>query len=152
MRKYAALLALWPGLVWSEQCVIQERTVTRAQVVIQERGHIRHDVVITPEGNRKCLVDFRVMIENKWHTRTATERVVVCKDRPELQEFKKVEVGQTGDVGQFRPHPNFPGRFKYNGAQCKWFLVPEFVGKDIHPTQGIICQTRPGSWVVVEKF
>jgi len=81
-----------------------------------------------------------------------TERVVVCKDRPELQELKASVVGTVGNAGQFRQHPEHAARFWHNGAQCRWFVEPVFVGHTIRNFQGIICELGRDQWVVVDKF
>lgn len=81
-----------------------------------------------------------------------TERVVVCKDRPELQELRSSTVGTVGNAGQFRQHPEWAARFWHNGAQCRWFVEPAFTGQDIRNFQGIICELGRDQWVVVDKF
>lgn len=80
------------------------------------------------------------------------ERVVVCKDRPELQELRSSAVGTIGNSGQFRHHPAYTAKFWHNGAQCRWFMEPVFTGQDIRNFQGIICEVGRDQWVVVDKF
>jgi len=83
---------------------------------------------------------------------TASQKTLVCKDRPELKELRQSTVGTVGDVGQFRPHPDYPKLFYHNGAKCRWFLEPSFTGQDIRTFQGIVCQIDRQQWVVVDKF
>lgn len=83
---------------------------------------------------------------------SVTERVLICSDRPDLQELRSTVIGTVGRNQQFRPHPEYTGRFWYRGAQCRWFVEPAFTGRDIHNFQGIICEINPDQWVVVDKF
>lgn len=182
-------LALIPSMVWAngDQCVLQDRTVTRSDVYVAERTPVRRNVVQMPNGNKKCIVDFKVRIGADWHTafgeyewdgaksseesctvavsraednvrqrvgksQTASEKILVCKDQPELTTLRNVTVGTIGDAGQFRPHPRYLGRFWHNGAQCRWFIEPAFTGQDIQTFQGIICEVQDQKWVVVDKF
>jgi hypothetical protein len=80
------------------------------------------------------------------------ERILVCKDRPELETLRRTQVGTIGDAGQFRIHPNYPEKFYHNGAQCRWFVEPAFTGRDIRTFQGVICNVQDQKWVVVDKF
>jgi hypothetical protein len=83
---------------------------------------------------------------------TTNEKVLVCKDQPKLSVLSSTQVGTVGDVGQFRPHPEYPKRFYHNGTECKWFVESNFVARDIRTYQGVICQIREGKWVVTDKF
>ena len=188
MKRIVSLCALiaWP--VWaSENCVIQERVVSRSEVTIAERSGVRRDVVPYLEGQRKCVVDFRVRIGSEWHTafgeyvwsgdlpvseacgravvsaedqvrervgrsQTVSERTLVCKDDDRLSLLRSASVGTVGEISQFRPHPNYPNRFRHNGAQCRWFIEPSFVNGDIRNFQGVICELKQHQWVVVDKF
>lgn len=188
MKKIFLPLLLIPTIAHSyDSCVLQDRTVTKTTVTIQERSQIRRDVVPDPAGGRKCLVDFRVRINNQWYTAigehtwpgdlpssqacavavknaedqvkdrvgkitSVNERVLVCKDRPELSTLRNSDIGTVGDSGQFRIHPDYPGRFWHNGAQCRWFVEPNFTGQDIRTFQGVVCEVGKGQWVVIDKF
>lgn len=186
MLKYLGIVLLWPIAVAAEQCVLQDRTTTQTRAVIQERSPIRRDIVRLNNGDRKCLVDFRIRVGANWHTaigehtwsgdvpatdacaravaraesdtlarisqRVQSEKILVCKDRPELQELRQAHPGTVGDIAQFRPHPDYPRRFWHNGAQCRWFMESAFTGADMQLFQGIICEANPGKWVVVDKF
>lgn len=83
---------------------------------------------------------------------TTSEKTLICNDRPELSPLRNTKTGLVGDAGQFRMHPNYPNRFYHNGAQCRWFLEPEFTGRDIRAFQGVVCEVQGGKWVVVDKF
>lgn len=188
MKSLLVPLALVP--VWAmaaDNCVMQDRTVSRNTVQIEERSPIRRDVVPYFNNQKKCVVDFRVRIGANWHTafgeyvwsgdrpsseacaqavtaaensvrdrvgqsQTQSEKILVCKDEPQLRTLRAAQIGTVGDVGQFRPHPELTGRFYHNGTQCKWFIDSAFTGQDVHTFQGIICQVQHNQWVVVDKF
>ncbi len=187
MKKIITALAMIPIVAQgSDQCVIQDRTVTSHSVEIAERSPVRRDLVPDPTG-RKCVVDFRVRIGSEWHSafgeytwsgdrpsseacaiavdraeadvrqrvgrgRAISERILVCKDRPELITLLATPSGTMGDISQFRPHPEHREKFYHNGTVCRWFVETNFVSRDVRTFQGIICQVSPSKWVVVDKF
>lgn len=171
----------------SDNCYLQDRTVSRSRAVIAERSQIRKEVLRHHNNDRRCVVDFRVRIGTEWHTalgshiwdgqapedqacaravanaeneilqrvgntNAVNERILICNDRRDLVTLKSPEVGTSGDVGQFRPHPEKTERFYYNGTQCKWFVESAFVQNRMRQYQGIICEAQNGVWVVVDKF
>lgn len=188
MKRTILALALIPAVVQAaDNCVLQDRTVSRAQVTIEERTPIRRDVVPHFNNQKKCVVDFRVRIGTEWHSafgeyvwsgdrpeseacaravdlaessvrervgraQTVSEKILVCKDEPRLNTLPRTQIGTVGDLGQFRPHPEYTGRFYHNGTQCKWFVDTSFTGQDVRTFQGIICQIDHDRWVVVDKF
>ena len=85
-------------------------------------------------------------------SRVISEKVLVCRDQPDLNVLRTTNPGTMGRVHQFRPHPNFPREFWHNGTRCRWFTEPSFNGQDIHNYQGVICQLNLARWVVVDKF
>ena len=69
MKRLLAPLAVIPVMaVASDNCVLQDRTVSRSAVAIEERSPIRRDIVPYFDNQRKCVVDFRVRIGPNWHT------------------------------------------------------------------------------------
>ena len=85
-------------------------------------------------------------------SRVISEKVLVCRDQPDLNVLRTTNPGTMGRVHQFRPHPNYPNRFWHNGAQCRWILDSIYRGNDIRTQEGIICQVQDDFWVVVDKF
>lgn len=85
-------------------------------------------------------------------SKTASERILVCRDQPALQPLGNAVVGTVGDLGQFRPHPDRLDRFWHNGTQCKWFVETTFRDQRVRQFQGIICELQDSKWVVVDKF
>lgn len=65
MLKY--LIALLPAVALAQNCVIQDRTVTRSQARIEERAQITRTVVPDPAG-RRCMVTFRGRVGATWYT------------------------------------------------------------------------------------
>lgn len=83
-RSIACLVMALPGLTLAQDnCVLQDRTVSRSEVVISERSPVRRDVVPHFNGRKKCIVDFRVRIGANWHT--AFGEYVWSGDRPEAE-------------------------------------------------------------------
>jgi hypothetical protein len=62
------LIVTLPSLVHAEQCVLQDKTVTRTKIEILERDQIQRDVVPEFGGKKRCLVSYRARIGNEWHT------------------------------------------------------------------------------------
>lgn len=85
-------------------------------------------------------------------SQTASEKVLICSDNPDLQTLRQTNPGSVGRLSQFRPHPERPNLFWHNGAHCRYFLDSQFTGSDIRTWQGIICQLQGDAWVVVDKF
>lgn len=57
-----------PSAALAQQCVLQDKTVSRSAVTIAERSEIRPEVVPGFDGGRKCIVSFRARIGATWHT------------------------------------------------------------------------------------
>jgi hypothetical protein len=112
----------WPGDISSDQACA--RAVTAAEQAVQQR----------------------------LGQQARSEQILVCKDRPELQQLQEAHPGTVVDIGQLQPHPNYPRRFWHNGAQCRWFTESSFVRGDMRFFSGIACQTGSNRWVVVDKF
>jgi len=186
MKQLIVLAALIPALATAE-CVLQDRTVTSHSIVIQERSGMRQTVVPTPEGGKRCIVNFRARVGATWYSATGqydwagdrpageacavaaaraddsvhsqtvsqhvrSEKVMVCNDREDMNTLRSTRPGTTGQLHQFRPHPEYPNRFWHNGAQCQMFLDSAWTGRDIHTYQGVICQLQDSHWVVVDKY
>lgn len=69
MKKFL-LFFVFPvaALANSDQCVLQDRTVSRSAVTIAERADIRSEVVPGFGNTKKCIVNFRARIGAEWHT------------------------------------------------------------------------------------
>ena len=68
MKKIISMLLIPAAVVAGDQCVLQDRTVSRGFVTIAERADIRTEVVPAFNGGRKCMVNFRARINTEWHT------------------------------------------------------------------------------------
>jgi len=85
-------------------------------------------------------------------SRVISEKILTCRDDPTLDTIRQTNPGTVGELGQFRPHPDYPREFYHNGTRCRWFLDSGFTGRDIRTWQGIICEIHDSKWVVVDKF
>ena len=107
MKKLAVILTLLPALTLAD-CVLNDRTVSRTTVVIAERSVIRPEVVPALNGGRKCMVTFRVRINNDWHSafgeyewagdRPREEACAVAVSRAE--DEVRARVGRTQTVSE----------------------------------------------------
>jgi hypothetical protein len=79
MKHLIALAVLIPALATAE-CVLQDRTVTSHSIVIQERSGMQQTVVPTPEGGKRCIVNFRARVGATWYS--ATGQYDWAGDRP----------------------------------------------------------------------
>lgn len=68
MKKLLIACLIPSAVIANDQCVLQDRTVSRATVVIAERDNVRTEVVPGFGGGRKCMVNFRARIGANWHT------------------------------------------------------------------------------------
>lgn len=85
-------------------------------------------------------------------SRVISEKVLICRDDPTLNTLRQVNPGVTGELSQFRPHPDYATEFWHNGTQCRWFLDTGYIVRDVRTWQGIICKIHDSKWVVIDKF
>lgn len=81
-----------------------------------------------------------------------SEKVLICRDNPDLETLRQTNPGTVADLAQFRPHPDRPKEFWHNGAPCRFFLDSSYVRNDIRTFEGVICKIHDSKWVVVDKF
>lgn len=102
--KRCAVLLLMPGMAWAtDNCVLQDRTVSVSQVVIDQRGDIQRHVTTNTQGGQTCHVQLSVRIADKWHAThgshdwdgngSVSEACAVAVYRAE--ELIRAQVGQT---------------------------------------------------------
>jgi len=94
----------------------------------------------------------RLVVERVTGSAAVNQSVMICTDRPNIDTLADPEPGATGDISQFRPHPDYPRDFWYNRTRCRWFLNTAWQQSQLRTFQGVICQTAPRTWVVVDKF
>ena len=68
MKKLLLSALISSSVFAADQCVLQDRTVSRGTVSIAERVDIRTNVVPSHNGGRKCMVNFRARIGADWHS------------------------------------------------------------------------------------
>ena len=54
----------------SAECVMQSKTVSKQTITITKRSDITRNIVKAPTGESKCVVNFQVEINNRWHMAT----------------------------------------------------------------------------------
>jgi hypothetical protein len=61
------IAALFPVAALANECVMMDRTVSATSVKIQERSPIQQYVVPLPNGNSRCIVQFRARVDATWY-------------------------------------------------------------------------------------
>ena len=84
--------------------------------------------------------------------KVVTEKTLICNENPDLRELRQLNPGTVAELSQFRPHPNYPREFWYNGARCRFILDTVYGAAGLRTQQGVICQLQDSKWVVVDKF
>jgi hypothetical protein len=68
IRQTAIIALLLPASVWAQECVIQQKTVTnQTSVIIKQTNDIKRDVIPWGSNQKKCIVNFKALIDNNWH-------------------------------------------------------------------------------------
>ena len=176
-RKVCSLIAAsLIAMSASAECFIRSATVTSAQraVDVQERKFAYN-------GHRRCEVTMRVLVADEWQDAdgegegetdaqacavaradarlllpdTATvnsESSMVCTDEPKVTLRERIRAGDWVKESEVAPFAGRTKPFLYQGVPCKWFLHKEaHLGKMVG-FAGIICQSRPGQWQVIDLF
>jgi hypothetical protein len=92
------------------------------------------------------------IISANFKRQIVSNQEMVCSDEPAIVE-RAVQVGDLIRESQVMPHPDKPKPFSYiNGTQCKWYIETDVKGNDMYQWEGVICQVRPGTWKVLDKF
>ena len=69
--KLILFVLLWVGFdisALAEQCVLQDKVVTRSQIRIDETTQITATVVPALNGEQRCMVNLRARIASTWYT------------------------------------------------------------------------------------
>jgi hypothetical protein len=61
------LAVLIPVSALAQECVMQQKIVNKSETVITEVGDIRRDVVPWGKNQKKCMVNFRAMVDGTWY-------------------------------------------------------------------------------------
>lgn len=177
MKKYIFVLIFAMPFIVNAECVLRSTTVAHS-VAVAERGQVESVMVRDLNGEQKCVVSFRARVESDWHiahgeaqdcemairnaerdllrtlgpTQFQSEDIMICNDSPNLQQLTDIRVGTTGNIEQFRPHPEFPGSFRHMNTECRWIMNVVFDSR-LRNYEGIVCRTTAGNqWTVVDLF
>lgn len=100
-------------------------------------------------GYEECK--YRAVTKNVGGQDIIAEQSSTCIEEPPV-EVRKVRIGDLVRLEQVQLHPVIRQRFVYRGAVCRWFMEPDTQGRDLVTYQGIVCQTTPAVWRVIDKF
>lgn len=176
-RKVLAIIAVsLIATAASAECYIRSSTVSSKQKTVDVK-----EKKFAFNGARRCEVTMRVLVGRDWHdadgvgegetdaeacknaredakfllpdsTVVNTESSMVCTDEPKLTLKSRIRIGDWVRESEVAPFPRKTEPFVYQGTPCKWFLHKEpHLGKVVG-FAGIICQTRPGHWQVIDLF
>jgi len=68
IRQTAIIALLLPASVWAQECVIQQKTVTnQTAVIIKQINEIKRDVIPWGTNQKKCIVNFKALVDDRWH-------------------------------------------------------------------------------------
>ena len=101
--------------------------------------------MLTTNVFAKCVVQQKTV---KQGNVIEQQMIETCNDN---QKFDIGQIGFSGKLELFKPHPDFPKQFVHNRTTCKWFLDNKLKDSRVIDYQGIICKVR-GNWTVVDKF
>jgi hypothetical protein len=102
-------------------------------------------LLLTTNVFAKCVVQQKTV---KQGNVIEQQMIETCNDN---QKFDIGQIGFSGKLELFKPHPDFPKQFVHNRTTCKWFLDNKLKDSRVIDYQGIICKVR-GNWTVVDKF
>ncbi len=80
-----------------------------------------------------------------------SQTALVCNENND-PALKVLTPGMVLDEGTWRPHPEKPQVFWYQGTACSWFVETNIAGNDMRQWEGIVCRADGDKWVVVDKF
>lgn len=110
---------------------------------------------ISPPDNACALAiknGEKALVETLAPLSLRSEQRMLCNDNEQMQTLPITAIGQTGNLDQFRVHPEYPRVFYHNSTQCRWTLDTVFESSRVKTYQGIICKVAGNQWVLVDKF
>lgn len=134
------------------KCIVSFRAQVNGNWITAEGEKIGSKSLSEAELCRGAMDQGRTQILSRADGKNlAVEQNMVCTDQ-NLPQIRKVEMGDRLQESEVLPHPNFPRRFVYHNATCRWFMEPDVRPGDLLHRQGIICQLHGNEWQVVDKW
>lgn len=141
-----------PVSTLQHKCIVTFRALLDGKWITGEGEHTAERTMAETDVCRAAMDFGQLQIVNKASAKNFTvETNMVCDERPEIA-VRNVRVGDVIRESEVRIHPNFLRRFRYLGAECRWFIEPVFRNQDMGQYQGIICQSHATGWRVIDKW
>jgi hypothetical protein len=134
------------------KCIVNFRAQVNGEWITVEGENIGPKTVSEALLCKGAMDQGRTQILSRASGKTLSlEQNMVCTDQT-LPKIRRVEIGDRLQESEVLPHPNFPKRFVYHNATCRWFAEQDIRNGDLRQKQGIICWSHENEWQVVDKW
>jgi hypothetical protein len=134
------------------KCIVNFRAQVNGEWITVEGENVGPKTVSEALLCKGAMDQGRTQILSRANGKTLSlEQNMVCTDQ-ELPKIRRVEIGDRLQESEVLPHPNFPKRFIYHNATCRWFAEQDIRNGDLRHKQGIICRSHENEWQVVDKW
>ena len=134
------------------KCIVNFRAQVNGEWITVEGENVGPKTVSEALLCKGAMDQGRTQILSRANGKTLSlEQNMVCTDQ-ELPKIRRVEIGDRLQESEVLPHPNFPKRFVYHNAMCRWFAEQDVRNGDLRHKQGIICRSHENEWQVVDKW
>ena len=134
------------------KCIVNFRAQVNGEWITVEGENVGPKTVSEALLCKGAMDQGRTQILSRANGKTLSlEQNMVCTDQT-LPKIRRVEIGDRLQESEVLPHPNFPKRFVYHNATCRWFAEQDVRNGDLRHKQGIICRSHENEWQVVDKW
>jgi len=134
------------------KCIVNFRAQVNGEWITVEGENVGPKTVSEALLCKGAMDQGRTQILSRANGKTLSlEQNMVCTDQT-LPKIRRVEIGDRLQESEVLPHPNFPKRFVYHNATCRWFAEQDIRNGDLRHKQGIICRSHENEWQVVDKW
>jgi len=134
------------------KCIVNFRAQVNGEWITVEGENVGPKTVSEALLCKGAMDQGRTQILSRANGKTLSlEQNMVCTDQT-LPKIRRVEIGDRLQESEVLPHPNFPKRFIYHNATCRWFAEQDIRNGDLRHKQGIICRSHENEWQVVDKW
>jgi len=141
-----------PISLTQNKCIVNFRAQVNGEWITVEGENVGPKTVSEALLCKGAMDQGRTQILSRANGKTLSlEQNMVCTDQT-LPKIRRVEIGDRLQESEVLPHPNFPKRFVYHNATCRWFAEQDVRNGDLRHKQGIICRSHENEWQVVDKW
>jgi hypothetical protein len=180
MKKLAITLCLVTATVAHAECYTRSAMTNQIKAKLERIADLKRSVVPTPEGQKRCTVSFRALINGDWHNAEGMSQAM--PDVPEDQLCARaVQSGRTFllqniqgsnmaaeqemvcsdepkpevkmvKVGDVIAESEVQPHLRYNKPFVYRGSVCRWFSQSSDQTEGVMCKIRDTQWKVVDKF